>query len=149
MAEVSQRTFLSDAKHRLSMRHPKLTWNRLAELAGIEPRALKTYRMPEGSPDYRVMPKLVRAAIEDLVAPGVAPAAVEPESQPPPTSPFESVLPAALAALVLRQARQALFQERPISGVERYPGTRLAWNGRIGTPWRWYRALGCAAARVT
>lgn len=125
MVEISQRDYLQRAKRHLTSLHPKLTWDRLAALAGIEPRALKTYRMPDASPDYRVMPKLVRAAIDDLLAKGDVSALVEPEPRAAPDNPLESVLPAALAALVLRQAKQALFLQRPISGVERHVGDQV------------------------
>lgn len=47
--------------------YKKLTWSQTAELCEIEPWALKTYRMPESSPDYRTMPKAVRRQIEALL----------------------------------------------------------------------------------
>lgn len=125
MKPDSQRDFLNDAKRQLASSYPKLTWDRLAELASIEPRALKTYRMPEGSPNHREMPKLARAAIENLLLESVSQPRREAEARAAPESHLESVLPAALAALVLRQAKQALFQERPISGVERHVGDQI------------------------
>src|SRR5262245_26792810 len=127
LVEGAQKNFLQDAKQRLLRQHPGLTWDQLATLAQVEPRAFKTYRMPEQSPDYRVMPKLVRSKIEELVraaerAPTIDASeglvrAVEAER-----APFESILVPALAALVLRQTRLALIEGRPISGVDRYAG---------------------------
>jgi len=79
------------------------------------------------------MPPLVRAAIQDLVR--------EVESHTPRASEearaqvdgfrassFEAVLPAALAALVVRQARMAVMEGRPISGVDRLAGDQVGLN---------------------
>ncbi|OLP04493.1 hypothetical protein [Rhodoferax antarcticus] len=44
------------------------TWDELAEMAGVAPRALKTYRMPEGSGDYRTMPRPMQKVFEMLLA---------------------------------------------------------------------------------
>lgn len=57
-----QQSFLQAAKAELGM-----TWDVLAVAAGIEPRALKNYRMPDGSQNHRGMPKLARRAIEHLL----------------------------------------------------------------------------------
>ncbi|MBH2018419.1 MAG: hypothetical protein I8H91_02400 [Burkholderiales bacterium] len=57
----SQQLFLQAAKAELGM-----TWDALAVAAGIEPRALKNYRMPDGSQNHRGMPKLARRTIEQL-----------------------------------------------------------------------------------
>ena len=59
----TQQTFLHAAKAELGM-----TWDALAVAAGIEPRALKNYRMPDGSKNKRAMPKLARRAIEQLLS---------------------------------------------------------------------------------
>ena len=130
----SQREFLSQAKAILSRVHKKLTWDRMAELAEIEHRALKTYRMPENSPDHRAMPKPVRRQIESLldqVKAGVqargsmafgADANVSVER-----SPLLGLVAPALAALVVRTAAQ-LHNEGMgvvVSGVTRRPGTRV------------------------
>lgn len=123
MTGTSQRAFLNEAKRRLSEAHPKLTWDRMAELAGIEPRAFKTYRMPAESADYREMPNPARAAIEKLLVANAQ--SSRDRSEPPPADIQESILPSALAALVLRQARQAIFNDRPISGVERQLGDHV------------------------
>jgi hypothetical protein len=123
MRESSQRAFLQDAKRKLAAKDKKITWDRLAVLAGVEPRALKTYRMPATSPNYREMPKLVRAAIQDLLSEVPKSLTGEDETRGPP--PMESILPAALAALVLRQARQAIVHDRPISGVEKWAGDQI------------------------
>ena len=58
----SQQSFLHAVKAELGM-----TWDALAVAAGIEPRALKNYRMPDGSQNHRGMPKLARRAIEQLL----------------------------------------------------------------------------------
>lgn len=58
----SQQDFLRQAKVTLG-----LTWDALAVAAGIEPRALKNYRMPDESQNHRRMPKLAQRAIEQLL----------------------------------------------------------------------------------
>lgn len=140
--QASQKRFLNETKRALMARESGLTWDRLAERVGIEPRALKTYRMPENSRDYRTMPKVVRSAIEALVsgaaastsaatAQGLAAGAGPPSSTnvpfedttaSAPVENLEAILPAALAALVVRQARTAIVDGRAITGVARYPG---------------------------
>lgn len=60
--EPTQQDFLRAAKAELG-----LTWDKLAEEAGIEPRALKTYRMPAESNERRPLPSVARRAIELLV----------------------------------------------------------------------------------
>lgn len=62
MTEQTQIEFLQSAKEALSV-----TWDGLAEQAGINPRALKTYRMPESSKDHRAMPSLAKDAIQRLL----------------------------------------------------------------------------------
>lgn len=62
MTELTQLQFLQSAKDTLGV-----TWDALAQAAGIKPRALKTYRMPPSSKDYRTMPSLARAALSRLV----------------------------------------------------------------------------------
>lgn len=61
--EQSQQEFLREAKATTG-----LTWDALAVQAGIEPRALKNYRMPDGSQNHRGMPKLARRALEQLLS---------------------------------------------------------------------------------
>ena len=56
----SQKQYLLDIKQKLG----NIRWNDLAELSGINPRALKTYRMPETSKDYRSMPLLAFRALQ-------------------------------------------------------------------------------------
>lgn len=58
----SQQSFLQAAKAEMGM-----TWDALAVASGIEPRALKNYRMPDDSQNHRGMPKLARRAIEQLL----------------------------------------------------------------------------------
>ena len=49
-----------------------LDWDTLALRAGIKPRALKSYRLPDASTGFRAMPELARAAVEDLRRTGTA-----------------------------------------------------------------------------
>ncbi|MGA7816696.1 hypothetical protein [Caballeronia sp.] len=63
MSNTTQQEYLKSAKDALGV-----TWDALAELSGINPRALKTYRMPDTSQDYRQLPALARAAIDRLVS---------------------------------------------------------------------------------
>jgi hypothetical protein len=58
MTEKTQQDFLKDGKAELG-----LTWDQFADMVGIERRALKTYRMPCESKDYRTMNKFVFDAI--------------------------------------------------------------------------------------
>ena len=58
----SQQAFLHAVKAELGV-----TWDALAVAAGIAPRALKNYRMPDGSQNHRGMPRLARRAIEQLL----------------------------------------------------------------------------------
>ncbi|MGI4861572.1 MAG: hypothetical protein ACRYHA_32525 [Janthinobacterium lividum] len=58
----TQQEFLRTAKEQLGA-----TWDELATASGINPRALKTYRMPEISKDYRSLPDLARAAVVRLL----------------------------------------------------------------------------------
>lgn len=59
---LSQQDYLRAVKEELGM-----LWDELAVLAGISPRALKTYRLPDGSADHRGMPNLARRSIDQLV----------------------------------------------------------------------------------
>ncbi|HGS5694452.1 TPA: hypothetical protein ACMDWD_003397 [Vibrio cholerae] len=59
---MDQKKYLNDAKNQLNM-----TWDELASKTKIHPRALKTYRMPTTSKDYRTMPALAKAAIDNLL----------------------------------------------------------------------------------
>lgn len=60
--EQSQQDFLQAAKAALG-----LTWDALAGQAGIAPRALKNYRMPDGSQNHRSMPSLAWRAVQQLL----------------------------------------------------------------------------------
>lgn len=59
---MTQQEYLKSAKEKLGVK-----WDELAEQSAISPRALKTYRMPETSKDYRAMPRLAKAAIDRLL----------------------------------------------------------------------------------
>lgn len=61
-SEPTQQKFLQDAKATLG-----LTWDALAEEAGIAPRALKNYRLPDESQNHRGMPNLARRAVQQLL----------------------------------------------------------------------------------
>lgn len=63
----SQQEYLQEAKADLAKKHPAITWDEFAALCGIEPRAFKTYRMPETSKNYRAMSRLVRDAVDRAV----------------------------------------------------------------------------------
>lgn len=58
MTDQTQLEFLRDAKAILGV-----TWDAMAALTDIDPRALKTYRLPPASSGYRGMSKLVKNAI--------------------------------------------------------------------------------------
>ncbi|MCU6501951.1 hypothetical protein LPN04_29585 [Rugamonas sp. A1-17] len=62
MTDQTQQAVLQAAKDELGV-----TWDELAELSDIAPRALKTYRMPPESKDHRTMPKLAFNAIDAAV----------------------------------------------------------------------------------
>lgn len=63
MTEQTQQEYLKAAKAALNVE-----WDALAAMAGIKPRALKTYRMPATSRDHRSLPDLARRAIDGLLA---------------------------------------------------------------------------------
>ena len=58
----SQQDYLKTAKAIL-----EVEWDTFAEMAGIKPRAFKTYRMPNTSKDHRTLPNLARNAIDRLL----------------------------------------------------------------------------------
>lgn len=60
--ELGQQEFLKAAKATLGLK-----WDELAVQAGIEPRALKNYRMPDGSKNHRGLPVLARRSIQQLL----------------------------------------------------------------------------------
>ncbi|MBP6892925.1 MAG: hypothetical protein KBC94_00765 [Pseudacidovorax sp.] len=134
-AKSDQKAFLVAAKRILSAGKTRLTWDVLAAILGVEPRAMKTYRMPAASSDYRTMPKLLVEKIEALVAEAQAPSpagAAAPPRDPyvdwkPRSDPLK-LLPASLAALVIRQARQVFMGggATMVSGVDRL------WSGVSG-----------------
>ncbi len=114
----SQKAWLTAAKRTLAKFHPGLTWDGFADLAGIERRAFKTYRMPEDSADYRKMPPLVESTIKALLERNTHPVVAAPESE---TTDLSLIVPA-LAALVIRQARISLIEGRMIAGTTRTYG---------------------------
>lgn len=59
---MTQQEFLIEVKTKTGLK-----WDELAEKSGIHKRALKTYRMPESSKDYRPMPSVAKSAIEALL----------------------------------------------------------------------------------
>jgi hypothetical protein len=60
---TTQKDYLQATKNALGAK----TWDHLAEMAGVAPRALKTYRMPDSSDEYRGMPRPVRKVFEMLL----------------------------------------------------------------------------------
>lgn len=68
MAQTQQQ-YLNTAKAELaSLIGEKVTWDSFAVMCGIEPRAFKTYRMPEDSGDYRAMSNLACKAVDRVLA---------------------------------------------------------------------------------
>lgn len=126
-ASADQRSLLQSAKGRLAAQHGRLTWDQFAALLGVEPRALKTYRMPPASSDYRTMPKLLIEKIEALlqnVESADATVEADTNSDVPAWSrgnDLMQLVPASLAALVVRQARQVFMGggASMVSGVDR------------------------------
>ena len=123
-----QKAFLAAAKTALAPVGKKLTWDQFAALVGVESRAMKTYRMPADSSDYRKMPKLLIEKIGALVRETSKPD--EPLSTCSSTgggpqwaqgNDAMKLLPVALAALVTRQARQVFMGggASMVSGVDR------------------------------
>ena len=108
----TQKEFLSALKKALEGKLGKLTWDDMAARAGIEPRALKTYRLPEDSANYRSMPGVAKQALESVL------------SQPVKTSQSALVLVPALAWLVSSQARISVIDRQMISGLDRRRGSR-------------------------
>lgn len=69
MAVQTQQQYLNAVKASLiKLIGSKITWDEFARLCGIEPRAFKTYRMPEDSDDYRSMNNLARQAVDRVLA---------------------------------------------------------------------------------
>jgi len=59
----TQQEFLKAAKAELDV-----TWDAFAELAGINPRTFKAYRMPSKSEQHRTMNKFVLEAVVKVIA---------------------------------------------------------------------------------
>lgn len=117
----AQKDWLLKARAQIAHHMPKatLSWDRFAELAGIESRALKTYRMPESSLDYRTMPANARAAVEALLNAPSAAAQGAPMATPDPRHKKSGLIVPALAALVVRMGRLTLLEGQMISGISR------------------------------
>lgn len=113
----NQKQFLAAAKKTLSGTHGPLTWDEFAKLAKIDPRAFKTYRMPLRSADFRPLPALAEDAILRLLEEAASP------RTPIGETPALSLVVPALADLVVRQARQALLEDRLICGISLTPGS--------------------------
>lgn len=62
MKNEYRQAFLKVCKTRLNV-----TWDEFATLCGLEPRAFKTYRMPEGSKNVRRVPGLVFDRVLDVM----------------------------------------------------------------------------------
>lgn len=59
---MTQQEFLKDLKEKTG-----LTWDAIAAASGVSARALKTYRMPESSKDYRPMPNVAKVALTSIL----------------------------------------------------------------------------------
>lgn len=116
----AQKDWLLKARAQIALHMPKgtLTWDRLAALSGIESRALKTYRMPESSLDYRTMPADVREAIAALLC-NPSSGQDAPTVTPDPRRKTSGLTVPALAALVIRLGRLTLLEGQMISGISR------------------------------
>lgn len=113
---ATQKEFLSSIKKTLESRLGRMTWDELAAFANIEPRTLKTYRMPESSANYRQMPGVARQALEALLTQsGKGPSNV-------------TALVPALSWLVMSQARIAVIEGQMITGLDYYRGARNGLN---------------------
>ena len=110
--ELNQKEYLARVKQTLELRVGRITWDELAVQAKIEPRALKAYRMPLTSADFRAMPALARQALESLLA------------QPVTVQKDVGMLVAALSSLVISQAKVAMLDRQIISGLDWRPGLR-------------------------
>lgn len=92
-------------------------------MAGVDPRAFKTYRMPEDSTDYRTMPPIVRGAIEKMIlreSGAISATDVDLANTGPVKN---SLLIPSLAALVVRLAHLSLIEGRMVAGVSRSYGS--------------------------
>ena len=123
-AILDQKEFLTRAKKALATGGKRVTWDEMAVMVGVEPRAMKTYRMPPESADYRTMPRPVRNAIEGLIKGSQGHhLAVQgpPAPEPGRRSAVFAGVATALAALVIRQAQNVMIEGRGamISGVDR------------------------------
>ena len=121
----NQKSWLTAAKRTLARRNPGLTWDDFARLAGIDPRAFKTYRLPEDSSNYRTMPALAQSAIQSLLSKCASteqPSDVSLQVPSGSDQTFSSVLIPSLAALVVRQAQLSLIEGRMVAGVDRSRG---------------------------
>lgn len=63
MEEQTQQEYLRAAKKTLDFE-----WDQFAKALDVEPRAFKTYRMPDSSADHRGLPTWVRKEIDKLLS---------------------------------------------------------------------------------
>lgn len=117
----SQKSWLVAAKLALMKSHPGLTWDEFAKMVGVEPRAFKTYRMPDDSDDYRTMPARTKADIEKLMLKESGEASAQGEA--PPLAAPNNLLIQSLAALVVRLAHLSLIEGRMVAGTSRTYGS--------------------------
>lgn len=113
----SQKSWMLSVKRELSKSIADLTWDAFAKLVGADPRAFKTYRMPENSADYRTMPGVTRAAIEKLIGDHAGAKGKSETVSEPILVPFTDMLIPSLAALVVRLAKVSLIEGRMVSGT--------------------------------
>lgn len=122
-----QKAWLTRAKREISAHVPGLTWDAFAKMVPVEPRTMKSYRMPRSSAEFRSMPKSVEQLISDLVrkyADGTPPVA------PQTPQDHSKLLFSALAAFVVRQAKEAVISEKVITGVSLIPGSGFGLEPR-------------------
>jgi hypothetical protein len=115
---LDQKAWLTATKRALGAGRPGgLTWEQFADLANVDPRTFKSYRLPEDSTNYRRMPADVEARIRDLVDRVRL-------SEAHDANAGDLVLPP-LAAMVVRLARLSLKDNWMVCGITRLPGRDL------------------------
>jgi hypothetical protein len=122
-----QKDWLKKAKREISAHVPGLTWDAFSKMVSVEPRAMKSYRMPASSSEYRSMPKSVELLISELLkkyADGASVVAHQPVQD------NGKLLFAALAAFVIRQAKEAIVSGKVITGVSLIPGSGFGLEPR-------------------
>ena len=113
-----QKEWLVAAKRKLSVAHPNLTWDGFADLAGVDRRVFKSYRISSASADYCKVPPLVESAVDNLLQ-RLTLADRQTTSVERVPEEWMALLVPALSAFVMRQARISLIEGRMIAGSAR------------------------------